>query len=93
MLQAIELGVPGMLLFILILIIFFLDIEGKYARENIEAKGVFYLVLGVSMSSIVITNLFGDLIETDKIGFFFFLLMGISLVVPALGKSSTTNHA
>ena len=93
MLQAIELGIPGMLLFILILILFFLDIEGKYARENIEAKGVFYLVLGVSMSSIVITNLFGDLIETDKIGFFFFLLMGMSLVVPALGKSSTSNHA
>lgn len=93
MLQAIELGIPGMLLFILILILFFLDIEGKYARENIEAKGVFYLVLGVSMSSIVITNLFGDLIETDKIGFFFFLLMGMSLIVPALGKSSTSNHA
>ena len=39
------------------------------------------------MSSIVINNIFGDLIETDKIGFFFFVLIGFLIILPRLLKN------
>ena len=86
MLQAIELGIPGLLLFLTIIILFFLEIERIYSKENENRKGLFSLVLGVSMSSIVINNMFGDLIETDKIGFFFFVLIGLLVIIPRLSE-------
>ena len=92
MLQAIELGIPGLLLFLTIIILFFLRIERYYAKEKNNLKGKFSLALGVSMSSIVINNIFGDLIETDKIGFFFFILIGLLIILPKLTQEFSTHR-
>ena len=91
-LQAIELGIPGLLLFLTIIILFFLRIERYYAKEKNNLKGKFSLALGVSMSSIVINNIFGDLIETDKIGFFFFILIGLLIILPKLAQEFSTHR-
>ncbi len=91
-LQAIELGIPGLLLFLTIIILFFLRIERYYAKEKNNLKGKFSLILGVSMSSIVINNIFGDLIETDKIGFFFFILIGLLIILPKLAQEFSTHR-
>lgn len=92
MLQAIELGIPGLLLFLTIIILFFLRVERYYGQEKNNLKGRFSLALGVSMSSIVINNIFGDLIETDKIGFFFFILIGLLIILPRLTQEFSTHR-
>ena len=92
MLQAIELGIPGLLLFLTIIVLFFLRVERYYEQEKNNLKGRFSLVLGVSMSSIVINNIFGDLIETDKIGFFFFVLIGLLIILPRLAQEFSTHR-
>ena len=43
------------------------------------------------MSSIVINNIFGDLIETDKIGFLF-VLIGLLIILPRLAQEFSTHR-
>lgn len=70
-------GVPGAVLFILLLVMVLLKAEQVYHKTTIlERKRV---VLVAALTAVIIDSLLlmNDLVETDKIGSFFFLSMAI----------------
>lgn len=79
LLLAIEQGLPGLLIFLLLvgLVLHFLQKGYHYYRSNfhrhLAAMG------GVMMVMILVVNFLSDLIETDKVGSLFFLLIGLVL--------------
>ncbi len=70
-------GIPGALLFILLVVVVLLKAESVYHKTtSLERKRV---VLMVALSTVIIDSLLlmNDLVETDKIGSFFFLSMAV----------------
>ena len=73
----VEQGIPGILFFILLLFYFFYRIEIVYHRETDPfVQGI---VMAIFMCMIVISLLLliNDMIETDKVGSFFFICLAI----------------
>ena len=74
----VEQGVPGLLIFLALLVVFFLRGEHLYhALEPYPLRR--NIVLTVLLSTTVITAflLINDLIETDKVGSFFFINLAL----------------
>ena len=70
-------GFPGALLFILLVVVVLLKAESVYHKSSSpERKRV---VLMVALTTVVIDSLLlmNDLVETDKVGSFFFLSMAV----------------
>ena len=76
LLLTIEQGITGFIIFLLL--IFFTLIKGEqvYHKSNASKKGILLATL-LSFVLILILNLINDIIETDKIGSFFFLSLAI----------------
>ncbi len=73
----VEQGIPGIIFFVLILLYFFYRIEIVYHRETDPfIQGI---IMAIFMCMIVITLLLllNDMIETDKVGSFFFICLAI----------------
>ncbi|MCB0629455.1 MAG: O-antigen ligase family protein, partial [Lewinella sp.] len=77
LLVLVEQGVPGLLLFLLLS--FYVLIKGEDIYHRCRDRGRKRIVLMVLMTTVVIDSflLINDLIETDKVGSFFFLAMAI----------------
>ena len=76
---AVEQGIIGLLIFLLLCFTVLLKAEQLYHQVNIPSKR--RLVLMVSLSLVIILSLLliNDLVETDKVGTFFF--MGMAMLV------------
>jgi O-antigen ligase len=76
LLIAIEQGIIGLLLFLLL--VFYILIKGEqvYHKVSEDYKSIAMATL-LSFVIILILNLINDLVETDKIGSFFFICMAI----------------
>lgn len=68
-----EQGFPGLIIFLFLLIIFFVHGEKIYHRH----KSRIVMAVMVSMITIVAFQLINDLIETDKVGPFFFIFLSV----------------
>jgi O-antigen ligase len=74
---AVEQGIIGLVLFLTLVIIFFLYAEKVYHSTVILWEKYLVMAAALSMFIIVILQLMNDLIETDKVGPFFFLSLAI----------------
>jgi O-antigen ligase len=76
LLVAIEQGIPGFILFLTLIFYTLVKAEQVYHKTTAAYKGVLLATL-LSFIIILILNLINDLIETDKIGSFFFMSLAI----------------
>lgn len=77
LLVTIEQGIPGLLLLcILLFSMFSIAIKGYHTLKDPFDQSL-AMLCGVVLSMIVTLNLLSDLIETDKIGSLFFIVIGI----------------
>lgn len=73
----VEQGLPGFILFLLILAIFFRRCARLYGELGDPFwKTAIEIITGI-MLNILVINFFSDLIETDKVGAVFFLCLGV----------------
>lgn len=73
----IEQGIPGFLLFLIIIGYFFHRCHRLYFRLTDPFARQIIDVLVLVMMNILVINFFSDLIETDKVGAVFFLCLGL----------------
>ena len=74
---AVEQGIIGLLIFIALIIAFFLYAERVYHSTPILWEKHLVMAASLSMFIIVVLQLMNDLIETDKVGPFFFISLAI----------------
>lgn len=79
LLLAIEQGLPGMILFIILVYFMFLTGVTAYNQLPDLFDRNLALISTIVLSMIIILNLLSDLIETDKIGSIYFLILGIMI--------------
>jgi len=91
LLLAVEQGIPGMILFIILLLAMFSIAVKAYHTLDDPFDQALAMLCGVILSMIVTLNLLSDLIETDKIGSLFFIVTGIfiQLQVKLLTRKET----
>ena len=77
LLVSIEQGLPALFILLAILISMFTIAVKAYHRLSDPFERSLALTAAVILSMIVTLNLLSDLIETDKIGSIYFLLLGI----------------
>jgi O-antigen ligase len=89
LLLAVEQGIPGLILFLLLLGAMLFYAQQLYHR----AEDVFYktvaIMTGVIIVMIVTVNMLSDLVETDKIGSLFFLCLSILVMTDINTKKSS----
>lgn len=73
----VEQGIPGIIFFVLILFYFFSRIEIVYHRENDPFIAGMVMAIFMCMIVISLLLLINDMIETDKVGSFFFICLAI----------------
>lgn len=84
LLLLIEQGIPGLVIFCLLLGVLFYYTHRWYHRASDKRERIYAAVVAAMLGMIVSLNLLSDLVETDKIGGLFFLCVGILLT----GRSS-----
>lgn len=77
LLVTVEQGFPGLILFCILLYSLFATIMKAYHVLKDPFEKQLAMVCGVVLSMIITLNLLSDLIETDKTGSLFFLILGI----------------
>jgi O-antigen ligase len=77
LLLLIEQGVPGLLLFCLLLCLLFYDVQKWYHSASEKTDRILAAVVASILGMIVSLNMLSDLVETDKIGGLFFICVGI----------------
>lgn len=93
LLMMVEQGIPGMLIFMALS--FYSLIKGEriyHESKSITRKGI---VMGAMLSLIVINAflLINDMIETDKMGSFFFMNLAIIINVDLLNRKEREKHS
>lgn len=73
----VEQGIPGVIFFVAILFYFFYRMEIVYHRETNPTVAGFLMGAYMSVIVIVLLLIINDLIETDKVGSFFFICLAI----------------
>lgn len=78
---AVEQGLPGLLIFIVLICTMLIKGEALYHRSSIRKEQYFIMTCLLSLISILFILLLNDMIETDKVGaiFFFIAAMFVSL--------------
>lgn len=90
LLVSIEQGIPGLLLLLVLLIsMFSIAIKGYHTLKEPFDRSL-AMLCGVILSMIVTLNLLSDLIETDKIGSIFFIVLGILIHLQVKMKEEKT---
>lgn len=89
LLVAIEQGIPGLLLLCILLFSMFSIAVKGYHTFNDPFDRSLSALCGVILSMIVTLNFLSDLIETDKIGSIFFILLGIFIYLQVKMKEET----
>jgi O-antigen ligase len=77
LLTTIEQGIPGLLILLIIIGSMFSMTQRIYANSKDKFIRTTAITSGVILMMIVTLNMLSDLVETDKIGSIFFLLMGV----------------
>jgi len=72
-----EQGIPGLIIFILMVIISILYFEKVYHNRQSQEARNFVLALGSCFLALLVNNFFSDLLEADKLGPMFFMCMAI----------------
>ena len=81
LLITIEQGLPGLLLlFVLLINMFTIAVKGYHVLNDPFERSL-SMLCAVVLSMVVTLNLLSDLIETDKIGSIYFLLLGLLIRV------------
>ncbi|MEJ8817196.1 O-antigen ligase family protein [Lacibacter sp. H407] len=93
LLIAIEQGIPGLLLLIILLFGMFAIAVKGYHVLNDQFERSLSMLCAVVLSMVVTLNLLSDLIETDKIGSIYFLLLGLLIRVQVKINQQQTNNA
>ena len=90
LLTVVEQGIPGLLLFIILLGSMLYYAQKLYHR----VQDVFYkttaIAIGTILTMIIIVNFLSDLIETDKIGSLFFLCLSLLIITDVYTGSGTS---
>jgi len=83
---AVEQGIPGMLIFLFINIYFLIFGESVY--HQCRSKFLRHMVMALLLSVVVINTLLiiNDLIETDKIGSFFFISLALLINIHLINR-------
>ncbi|MEN9497938.1 MAG: hypothetical protein RL750_837, partial [Bacteroidota bacterium] len=81
LLVAVEQGIPGLLLFLLLLGAIFYYAERIYNQGATGGQGLFAAGIAVVVVMLAVVNFWSDLIETDKIGSLFFLSISLLLII------------
>jgi O-antigen ligase len=81
LLTAVEQGIPGLLLFILLAGFLLYYAQHLYHRINDDFYKRVTMTIGIIMGMILTVNFLSDLIETDKIGSLFFLCLSMLVIV------------
>ena len=79
LLLAVEQGLPGCLLFILLLWAMFSRVSRAYQASTRSEEKQVWMTVAVMLSIMVWLNMLSDLVETDKIGSLFLLCLGLLL--------------
>lgn len=79
LLLLIEQGIPGLIIFCLLLVVLFYYAHRWYHTASDKKERIYAATVAAILGMIVSLNLLSDLVETDKIGGLFFLCMGILL--------------
>lgn len=77
LLIAIEQGIPGLLLLLILVGAMLYYAERGYQMAREKKEKIIFMVTGIVITMIMVLNFFSDLIETDKIGSLFFLCIAI----------------
>ncbi|RTL58238.1 MAG: O-antigen ligase family protein [Sphingobacteriales bacterium] len=81
LLLMIEQGIPGMIIFYLLLFYMFLYAQNLYHRIKDEFYKEVSLSIAVILSMIITVIMLSDLIETDKIGGLFYVCLGLLVTI------------
>ncbi|MEM8523220.1 MAG: O-antigen ligase family protein, partial [Bacteroidota bacterium] len=77
LMTAVEQGLPGLFFFVLLCFVVLLKAEHAYHRCVNALRKSWIMATVLSFTIILVTLIINDLIETDKIGSFFFLLLAL----------------
>lgn len=82
----VEQGLPGVFIFLLLLLgLFYMAYQWYHGTEDKTEKVIAATIISI-LSMIVMLNMLSDLIETDKIGGLFFICTGVLLLANVKGK-------
>jgi O-antigen ligase len=80
LLLLIEQGIPGLLIFCLLVVALFYYVQQWYHNASDRTEQIFAATIASILGMIVSLNMLSDLVETDKIGGLFFICVGILFV-------------
>ncbi len=86
-----EQGLPGLLLFVLLLYLLFFHLQRQYHRETDPVYRRMLLAVTAILAMLVTVNFLSDLIETDKTGSIFLLCIAFT-VHTGLRQKAVTAH-
>jgi Ca2+/Na+ antiporter len=91
--MAIEQGIPGLIIFLILLgsMLYYSQFLYHRIRDNFYKHVA--ITTGVILMMITVLNFFSDLIETDKIGSLFFLCLVILTITDINTRNELTNGA
>jgi len=92
LLLLIEQGVPGLLIFCLLLCALFYYVQRWYHFAPDRTERVVAAAVGAILGMIVSLNMLSDLVETDKIGGLFFICTGILCIRSSAFKPGKTSE-
>jgi len=91
LLTAIEQGLPGLLIFLLLTGAMIFYAEKIYHRIEDKFYKVAAMACGVMLMMIITVNFLSDLIETDKVGSLFFLCLACLIAIDRKTYQTTSN--
>ncbi len=89
LLVAVEMGLPGLLFFLILVGAMLWYVQKLYRRFTDKFYKTIVLTAGVILSMIITLNLLSDLIETDKVGSLFFLCLSVLIMLDILYPTKT----
>jgi len=94
LLLAIEQGLPALIIFLLLTAAVWYYAEKLYHRIRNRFYRTLAITAGTIFSVVITLNLLSDLIETDKVGSFFFFCIAMLIIadLQSRGESDTSSH-
>lgn len=89
----VEQGIPGMILYAMLMLVVFYYGQRVYHRSHRRFDRVVVMGALCTLAAIFINNFFSELLETDKIGSLFYLSIALILVIDLKGKNDQAKIA
>lgn len=87
-----EQGIIGLLIFIAITIMLFVTAQRVYNQSQTPAQRQFAVAITLALVVIYVNNTLSDLIETDKVGSFFFIITAVLINLDVQNRKSATQQ-